>query len=235
MSSTGRGATRKEADFYATPPWTVHRFLEAVNLPGGRWLEPCAGDGELIRAVNAKRSDVVWSIGELRSEMGPHLAPLVGESLFIGDFLALDGFAWGPELFDVVLTNPPFGLALPFVKKCMELSKRTIMLLRLNFWGSEERREFLNAYPPDTYVLPNRPVFSVNKKGKVGTDSPEYAWFVWHSIDEYRQNPGRSGRIQVLGSTSKEERKEWSDRVRQLYAAQSCSAALSDAQYLSAP
>ena len=54
MSSTHRGAERRPADFYATPHWTVRRLLEALPLPGGVWFEPCAGEGDIIKAVNAK-------------------------------------------------------------------------------------------------------------------------------------------------------------------------------------
>ena len=48
MSATNRGAVRNEHDFYPTPAWCVHRLLEAVPLPAGRWLEPCVGDGAKI-------------------------------------------------------------------------------------------------------------------------------------------------------------------------------------------
>lgn len=232
MSSTNRGGQRSEADFYVTPPWVIHRFLdrkqlyyadeaerkqkEWQNLPGGRWLEPCAGDGELIRTVNSRRSDIIWSAAELREEMKPNLEPLVHDQLYLGDFLGLNLEAFGGKKFDVAITNPPFNIAMAVVKKCMEVANMTIMLLRLNFWGSDERQVFMKRFPPHTYVLPNRPMFSLNKKGKPGTDSPEYAWMVWNDPQWFET--ATCGDIEVLNRTSKEERRKWSDHLRSMAA-----------------
>ena len=73
MSSTNRGGKRQDLDVYPTPAWVVDRLLEVVDFPGGRWLEPCAGDGAIMRAVNAWRADVRWDACELRAECTPAL------------------------------------------------------------------------------------------------------------------------------------------------------------------
>src|SRR5260370_30448823 len=68
---------RHESDFYATPRWTVHRLLEVLHLPGGNWLEPGAGEGDLIRAVaETGRNDINWTALELRPECKSHLEKL---------------------------------------------------------------------------------------------------------------------------------------------------------------
>lgn len=207
MSATNRGGTRNEEDFYATPAWCVHRLLEKVKLPAGRWLEPGAGDGAIIRAVT--RSDVAWVAVEKR-----HDAP---EDLFVDwlhdDFLGDRTVAWAAELADhggirVALGNPPYKLAQQFADRCFMLAETTALLLRLNFLGSEERAAWWEKHPADVYVLPNRPSFCVKVKcvvkacgrretyatneklpkfclachGKLTvtrTDACEYAWFVW--------------------------------------------------------
>jgi hypothetical protein len=133
-------------------------------------------------------------------------------TLIFGDLLGVRLEDFGGEKFDVAITNPPFRIALPVVKKCMELAKMTIMLLRLNFWGSDERQEFLERFPPRTLVLPNRPAFALNKEGKPGTDSPEYAFMVWGDVDSF--NPTAS--IKVLKRTPKAERKEWTAHIKSL-------------------
>ena len=209
----------------------INRFLDAFevdyvprspervsHLPAGRWLEPCAGDGEIIRTINNRRSDIQWSACELREEMRPYLRPLAHEKLIMGDLLERRLEDFGGQHFDVAITNPPFNIAMPVLKKCMELSKMTILLLRLNFWGSDERQPFMEQFPPDCYVLPNRPMFSINKKGKPGTDSPEYAWMIWES-PEYYEGRSRHGDIRVLKRTPKEERKGWAEHLKKLYAA----------------
>jgi hypothetical protein len=74
MSSTKRGRQRNAADNYPTPAWTVDRLFESLPLPGGAWLEPSAGEGAIISAVNDLRSDVRWCAVELRGECLPALS-----------------------------------------------------------------------------------------------------------------------------------------------------------------
>jgi hypothetical protein len=85
-----------------------------------------------------------------------------------------------------------------FVEHCLELSSNVAMLLRLNFLASKKRNPFMREHCPNVYVLSDRPSFT----GK-GTDSIEYAWFVWES--NARKS---SGRIQVLPPTSPAERRQ---------------------------
>ena len=183
MSSTNRGGQRCDADFYPTAAWMVDRLLEACQLPGGRWLEPGAGDGAIIRAVNARRTDVRWTAVELREHCRAPLMELLGPGprIHIGDFLT-----WMPGVntsgplstvgelarFDVCIGNPPYSLAQEFVDRCLALAAVVLFPLRLNFLGSEARREWFGRIGvPDVFVLPNRPDFSGN-----GGDSCEYAW-----------------------------------------------------------
>ena len=191
MSSTGRGAVREPHDFYATPAWCVHRLLEKVRLPGGRWLEPCAGDGAIIRATRALRADVAWSAVELRQECAPALERVVGDRHVIGNY-----FDASIETVDVILTNPPYSLAHEFLRKALENADHVVMLLRLDYLGSSKRAAFFHQMPPDFHVLPNRPVFV---KGR--TDSCEYGWFVW-GPDRRRAH----GTVSVLGVTPLRDR-----------------------------
>ncbi len=69
MSATNRGRQRSPADDHPTPEWCVRRLVEAVDLPGSRWLEPAAGDGAIVRAVG--RVDVAWDLWEVREEERP--------------------------------------------------------------------------------------------------------------------------------------------------------------------
>jgi hypothetical protein len=199
MSSTNRGGQRIENDVYSTPAWCVHRLLEACPLPAGRWLEPAAGEGAIIKAVNEKRSDVLWSAVDLRDTFADLQQIPVSQAILTGhDFLGLDMSDLAP--FDVILTNPPYSLAEEFVQRSLGLADNVAMLLRLNFLGSEARSDFLRRQPPDVYVLPNRPSFVGGK-----TDSCEYAWFVWRG--NQRLTFPRHGGISVLAPTPRDERK----------------------------
>lgn len=198
MSATGRGAARAAYDTYSTPPYCLLRLLEKLPLPGGKWLEPCAGDGRLVEITAQLRSDVEFTVCEIRPECQPTLESLpFTEKVIIGDFLSLDPANFG-EKFAVCITNPPYSLAMEFIEKGLQLADTVVMLLRLNFMASKGRAAFFHRYPPDVYVLPNRPSFT----GK-GTDATDYCWMVFRANNEGCP----TGRIQVLDTTPASERK----------------------------
>lgn len=159
MSAANRGRERLEDDTYLTPMWCVERALEKINLPGGHWLEPCAGEGHVIATVNSLRDDVTWSACEIRKESLKKLKNFGFDKSSINDFLKLDESRL--KRFDVVLTNPPYSLAQEFLEKCLRIANNVVFLLRVNYLGSETRADWLRSHVPDVYQLPNRPSFQV--------------------------------------------------------------------------
>jgi hypothetical protein len=195
MRAKIQAKTRISFDYYPTPAWCVHRLVEALDLPGGRWLEPAAGDGAIIKAIN--RKDVEWTAAELRVEARDALTQLLPPSqVLTGDFLyAGIQDALPKERFRVAITNPPYRKAEEFVQACMARADIVVCLLRLGFLASQERQGFMKAHPPDVYVLPNRPSFAHG-----ATDNADYCWMVWPSDRRIR------GHIQVLNLTSAKAR-----------------------------
>jgi hypothetical protein len=163
VSSTARGGKRSPADFYATPAWPVHRLLDSLFLPGGRWLEPAAGDGAIIRAVNHWRGvhgegNILWTAVEKRRSCERKLIGTPGNiNVFIGDFFPASDVG---SRYDVVISNDPFSRAMQFINATMVLATWSIHLLRLNFLGTEERNEFFKNNMPDIYVIPDRVSFA---------------------------------------------------------------------------
>lgn len=209
MSATNRGGKRLVSDAYETPAWCVERLVEHAWLPRGRYLEPCAGNGAIVRAAsaNSERGWIQsWEMFEIREECAPHLKAIFNEldgsghayraGPLIGDFLEAAPLI-PDDSFDVVITNPPYSLAMEFVEASLRLAPYVAMLLRLNWLGSEGRSRFLRGCMPDVYVLPQRPSFVGG-----GTDATEYGWFVW--------TPERDrsvGRIELLALTADEIRR----------------------------
>lgn len=194
MSATGRGERGGGgADFFPTPAWCVDWLLRAVDLPGGWWLEPSAGEGAIIRAVNARRADVAWTAIEIREEAMPLLTRAVAAGGRTGltdrdDFLTAATRYAHVHRHDVVCGNPPYAEAAEHVARALSCAPIVAMLLRLNFLGSQKRRDFWRRHPADVYVLSERPSFDGD-----GTDATEYAWFVWG------QCGAGPGRVRVLG------------------------------------
>ena len=211
---------RRPLDYYPTPAWPVYRLLEELypapdGLPGqtvlpyrARWVEPCAGDGALIRAVSdwPKRCShqqfhIDWTANDIDPDRTERLATLPLEGVSIGwPPNQEDALEWTPaQRFDVALMNPPFSRGLEFVRWGMTHANTTIALLRLGFLASSKRCSFMRSNTPDVYVLPNRPSFTGDRR----TDSYEYAWFIWRSSRMARSK----GQIRILADTPRKERK----------------------------
>lgn len=209
-----RAAKREPFDYYPTPSWCVDRLLEVGVLPSSKtlWLEPSAGDGSIIRAVNAHESIVngqaykpmpSWFAVEIQPKFEDGLTAEIGANrVLVDNFLDFDIAQHFGMIPDVIIGNPPYGQAIDFVKKSMELRARKIaFLLRIGFLASADRQQFMSKYAPDVYVLPNRPSFAHKK-----TDTSEYAWFVWTHQGNSNGYENPAGKLQVLNLTSKETR-----------------------------
>jgi hypothetical protein len=180
---SARGRKRKDApptevaafEFYPTPPSAILSLVEShlVTLPGGRWIDPCAGTGRIPSTVNGIRSDVRWILAEIDARHADALSA-VERVEAIEPFRDFVTAPWSHPFADVLIMNPPFSHALDFVRVGMERAATVVMLQRLN-WLAPARASWLRSYMPDTYVLPRRPSFT----GDGSTDAAEYAWFVW--------------------------------------------------------
>ena len=151
MSSTNRGAIRKPMDFYATPETAFKPLLPYLPKNMKYW-EPSCGDGRLIKWLN---------------EYG---CEADGTDLSLGkDFLK------DTKKRSFIITNPPFSLAQEFCDHALNLSPEVIMLLRVNFLGSQKRKVWWQTHEPSAlFVLSKRPDFTGG-----GGDSCEYAWYYW--------------------------------------------------------
>lgn len=189
MSATGHSNCRRERDDYPTPAWCVDRLLEAVALPDGRWLEPAAGDGGIIDAVNAwravaRKQPIAWEACDVNPAFQETLSRKSDRAI-MGDFTT--GIGDLADDYDVAITNPPFDLAEEFLRECRRRARIVALLLRTNFLGSEERHALFEHDFPDVNQLPNRPTFSIFEKWdpkkkrwtRTTSDSCEYAWLVW--------------------------------------------------------
>lgn len=154
MSSTNRGAERKPHDLYPTPAPAIDALLGAMNVrPWMLFHEPCLGTGAIYNRIQCRHK----SYCEITDGI---------------DYLTHAA----PQRYDLIITNPPFSLALEFLQKSLQEADTVIYLLRLNFLGSQKRRPFWRENRPShVLVLAERPCFT----GDGRTDSIEYAWFCW--------------------------------------------------------
>lgn len=186
MSATGRGALRKPNDFYATPEWCTELLLAWVrtHYPLVRHVvDPCAGEGAI--AGVAYRAGYAVSANDPYNDAGKFLKDPRFDQFKPGprSFLAIDtqdALAPGTRELLVngqsgVITNPPYSLAQEFITHYRRAGWFSAWLLRLNFLGSQRRRDwYLKDRPNHVLILTKRPSFLGH-----GTDASEYAWVIY--------------------------------------------------------
>lgn len=180
--------------YYPTPAWVVDALIENARLPAGLYVEPCAGEGKIVRALTRR---VPWLFrGLLANEVQARFfyslagalddAPGSFQRKYSQHDFFDDGFArevWrcqdnidpAGKLPLVCVTNPPFEQALDWVQRALGLFDVVAMLLPLTFLESRVRNPFHLAAPCSVYVIPNRIDFVGQSSGARLAN----AWFVW--------------------------------------------------------
>jgi hypothetical protein len=191
MSSTKRNKERLSTpDYYVTPVPAIKEFLHAFYATHNeviarnhfipfeerplRILDPCAG-GDATHEMSYPTAIQEYGFPQINRLFTIDIRQ-DSKAEFKGDFLTAD---IDKGYYDVIITNPPFNIALDVIKRSLDIVKYgglVIMLLRLNFFGSQGRKEFFQKYMPvATYVHSKRMKFSDNTQG----DSIEYMHAVW--------------------------------------------------------
>lgn len=178
-------------EFYPSPQWSVRRLCGSGLIPmGGRFLEPCAGDGAIIRAINLyceekRRPPPHWQAIELREDLCAHLRQrLPGIPLLQGDALRAP---W-PTDIDALVTNPPFSLGEALWRRAREKVGYLALLMRIGWLEPKCRARLFHDDMPDIGILSPRPSFVGGKM-----DNAVYSWLVWRRGVYQRQ-----GRVMML-------------------------------------
>lgn len=173
---------RVENDFYATNPKAVEMLLKQYDIFGKKILEPCVGQGHIVKAVeNFYRGGITFTCLDIVDRGFPNTIQQ--------DFLTWET----DEKFEAIITNPPFSLAKEFVEKGLELldeKGQMAMFLKIQFLEGEKRRELFKKYPPKyIYVFERRMAtwnngqeFNIDQKtgkAKKWATTMCHAWFVW--------------------------------------------------------
>ena len=165
-------------DFYTTNPEAVRKLIRCHyhgSLPKGRYLEPCVATGNIADVIKKCGSEVV----------GVDIEDYGYPGTIVHNFLD-----WQTdEVFDGVITNPPFMLAEQFIRKSLSLIKEhgeAIFFLKIQFLEGEKRRKLFEELPPRwIYVNTKRvPTWAENQKvdpqtGKPWATTMCSAWYIW--------------------------------------------------------
>ena len=156
---------REVNDYYATDPRAVEMLLEKEKF-NSIILEPSCGEGHISRVLldggyAVKSSDLIdRGFGDAK------------------DFFEIEEFSGD------IITNPPYKIALDFVKHSLDIipeGNKVAMFLKLQFLEGKARKEFYKNNPPKKiYVASGRLVCAMNGDfEKYKSSAVAYAWFIW--------------------------------------------------------
>jgi hypothetical protein len=155
--------TRVKNDFYETPPNATQMLLDKEDFDKTIWECSC-GKGAISEVLIKNNYDVVSHDLIDRGYGTPNK-----------DFLLTT-----KKEADSLITNPPYGISVPFWRKCIELDiRKYAFLLRITWLEGRERSEIFKKHPfKRLYVFSKR--IQQYKEGKMlGSPMLAFGWFVW--------------------------------------------------------
>ena len=170
-----RSIAPEALEYFPTPPWATRALMEDVlgTTPGLKRLseqtciEPCCGEGHMIRALDYY----------FRSTTGSDVFDY-SQGYAVKDVLDPAADFGKP---DWMITNPPFSLAAEIAQRFIGHGCSVALLLRLNWCESDGRYRNLFSVTPPHIVAP----FAERVPMIEGAYDPEassataYAWFIW--------------------------------------------------------
>lgn len=164
MSAANRGAERREGDHYPTPVPLCEAIVESLDFrfAPARILDPSCADGRFLFACGER-----WPTADLNG-IEPNNPPPWAIQATLEEYHA----ALPEERFDLIIGNPPFGLAIPHIRICLEHltegSGRLVQLLRIGILETPKRHPFWVQHPPRRVrYLVSRPSFCWSYKCKI--------------------------------------------------------------------
>ena len=164
FSRNNRGQ-RKKSDFYETPYSMTERLLQSEPFDFSLSVcEPACGEGAITKII---------------------------DRYFEADITAYDvevNFLNETGEYSYIITNPPFSLAMEFIKKAKTVAtEKFALLLPLSYLHG--KRRFDNVYNDRSYGLKHVYVFTrypllgepLREDGKYKTGMMVYAWYIFEN------------------------------------------------------
>ena len=156
-------------DYYATSPTAITRFLEKHTIPNMPIWECSAGECNLVRPLEQAGYKVITGdIIERKEKLD-----------YIENFLETTELR-----APIILTNPPYKDALPFILHAIELGADYVyMFLKTTFLEGQKRyKELFSKYPPkEIWVFSAREQCALNNNEEEfkKSSAASYSWFIW--------------------------------------------------------
>ena len=158
--STNNTGKRKKSDFYETPYSLTRLLLEEEDLYGSI-LEPACGNGAIVKVL--REYDYLCDYHDIEKD-----------------------FLMQTQIYDNIITNPPYSLAQEFILKAKQNAcEKIIFLLPLSYLHGKKRYDQIwtdKDFPlARIYVFTRYPLLGedLREDGKHNTGMMVYAWYVW--------------------------------------------------------
>lgn len=161
---------RDKLDYYATEPLAVELLMDKEEF-SDVITEPCCGEGHISKVL-IKRGKQVYSFDLIDRGFGDKR-----------DFLSVH------KVDGDIITNPPFGQALKFVKQSLNTigaGHKVAMFLRLQFLEGQARGRFFKDFPPTKVLVASKRLMCA-KNGDFENYKERamaFAWFIWEKDSE---------------------------------------------------
>jgi hypothetical protein len=171
--SFGRKRSVRGLDQFDTPPIALGPLFEHELLLASvtTVAEPFCGKGNLVMAMRERGLTV-------------HASDIQYRGCPDSTVLDFREMTRRPLDCDVLISNPPYAQAMPFIEHALALEFRvTVLLLKVAFLSSEQRFERLHRFGHlrRVHVLAERlqDMHDANFAGEKASQSQDHAWFVF--------------------------------------------------------
>jgi len=140
-------------DDYQTPPEALEPLIPYLRKSWLIW-ECAQGEAYLTKALLERSYRVI------------------GTDILTGE----DFLTWQPDIYDCIVTNPPYSIKYRFLSRCYELGKPFALLLPLTTLETRKRQALFSKYGVEIIFLPSRVNFIV-PSGDGSSSWFATAWF----------------------------------------------------------
>lgn len=144
-------------DACQTPSYALNPLLPHLSQHKKVWESAC-GEGYMSRALEQKGYEVISS-----------------DIVDTRNFLTYE-----PELWDCIVTNPPYSIKYKWIERCYALGKPFALLLPVETLGAKTAQVMMQEHGVEIILLNQRVDFKMPNKGWLGSSAQfPVMWFTW--------------------------------------------------------
>lgn len=165
INRAGDPAESKGFDRCNTPPYALDPLLPYLVQFRVVW-EPAAGTGNIMHTI------------------APPIECVIATDIH-GDYARppRNFFAWCPDRFDAIVTNPPYSIKFDWLARCYDLGKPFALLVPVETIGAQSAQRLMERHGAELLLLNRRVNFEMPNKGWDGSAAQfPVLWLCWKML-----------------------------------------------------